>query len=166
MVGLVFALLFALVQAWPEQGQVISTVDKTADFASVKTYAWEKGQEVFNREAHKMIADAIHAELAALGISEASDKASADVIVRYDGLASTYVDLEALERARRKDPTSVPPTKALGSLAISMHRNKSTGQMWRGHARDVVDLAPSAREASIRTIVARVFATYPKRPTP
>jgi Domain of unknown function (DUF4136) len=167
MIGLIFTVLFALVQSsWPEQGQVVSTVDKNADFASVRTYAWEKGLEVFDREVHKSIVAAIDAELASRGIRPAADSQSADVIVRYDGVGSAYVDLDELQRATRKDPNAVVPTKAMGSLAISMHRNKSPDRMWLGHARDFVDLSPSVREASIKKIVARVFETYPKRPTP
>ena len=67
---------------------------------------------------------------------------SADVIVRYDGLGSTYVDLDELQRTTKKDPNALAPTKALGSLAISMHRNKSPDRLWLGHARDFVDLTP------------------------
>jgi Domain of unknown function (DUF4136) len=167
MISLVFSLLFAVLQSsWPDPGKVVSTIDKKADFESVRTYAWEKGLEVFDREAHKSIVAAIDAELASRGIRLASDTQSAEVIVRYDGIGSTYVDLDELQRATKKDPNALAPTKALGSLAISMHRNKSPDRMWLGHARDFVDLKPEVREASIRKIVARVFETYPKRPTP
>jgi hypothetical protein len=44
-----------------------------------------------------------------------------------------------------------------------MHRNRSPQRMWMGHARDVVDATPAAREASVRKIVAHVFSTYPKK---
>ena len=165
MMGLVLSLLFALVQStWPDPGKVVSTIDKTADFASIRTYGWEKGLEVFDRVAHKSIVDAIDAELASRGIRLAADRGSADVIVRYDGLASSYVDLDELQRTTKKDPNALAPTKALGSLAISMHRNKSPQRLWLGHARDFVDLDPAVRDASIRKIVARVFETYPVRP--
>lgn len=167
MMVLVLSLLFTLVQSsWPDPGQVVSTVDKTADFASVHTFAWEKGLEVFDRDAHKSIIDAIEAELASRGIRPAADRGSADVIMRYDGLASTYVDLDELQRTSKKDPNALAPTKALGSLAISMHKNKSPQRLWIGHARDFVDVTPAVRDASIRKIVARVFETYPRRPNP
>ena len=42
----------------------------------------------------------------------------------YDGLASTYVDLDELQRTSKKDPNALAPTKALGSLAISMHQEQ------------------------------------------
>jgi hypothetical protein len=38
--------------------------------------------------------------------------------------------------------------------------------MWTAHARELIDASPGARDASIKKIVARVFETYPKRPTP
>ena len=81
-------------------------------------------------------------------------------------MASTYVDLDELQRTSKKDPNALAPTKALGSLAISMHKNKSPQRLWIGHARDFVDVTPAVRDASIRKIVARVFETYPKRPNP
>jgi hypothetical protein len=166
MINLVCSLVLALVQSGPAPGKVISSIDKTADFASVRTYAWEKGQEVFDREAHKAIVAAIDAELLSRGIRPAADSQSADVLVRYDGLASSYVDLDELQRVTKKDPSALAPTKMLGSLAISMRRPKSSERIWLGHARDFVDVSPGARDASLLKIVAHVFETYPKRPTP
>jgi hypothetical protein len=162
MIGLAFSLLLAAVQTWPGPGQVTSTVDKNADFASIRTYAWEKGLEVFDKESHRIIVAAIDAELASRGMRPAG-AGQADVLIRYDGLGSDYVDLDELERARKKDPNALAPTKVMGSLAISMHRAGSTQRMWRGLIREIVD--PNAREASIRKIVTRVFGTFPKKPT-
>jgi hypothetical protein len=162
MISLLCMLLLSAVQSSPDPGKVVSSVDKTADFASVRTYAWEKGQEVANRDVHKIIVAAIDAEFAGRGLRLAADKASADVLVRYDGLASSYVDLKALDKALQKDPNAVAPTKAMGSLAISMRRPAAEVMMWRGHARDFVDMEPAVREASVRKMVARVFETYPK----
>jgi hypothetical protein len=166
MVGLIFSLLFALVQQWPEPGKVVSTVDKAEDFSAIRSFAWERGIEAADRDAHKLILAAIEAELAARGIKLAADSQSAEVIVRYDGLASDPVNLDELRRRSMKDPNAVPPTQVLGSLAISMHRNRRTTQMWTAHARELIDASPGARDASIKKIVARVFETYPKRPTP
>lgn len=162
MIGVLLSVLVLLSQSWPDPGQVVSSVDKAADFDSVRTYAWERGVEPVDKSVGKLITAAIDAELAARGLKQV-DRPSADVIVRYDAVGSTYVDLDELQRATRKDPNAVAPTKALGSLVISMHRNKSPQRMWMGHARDVVDATPAAREASIGKIVARVFSTYPKK---
>jgi len=162
MIGVLFGVLVLLVQAWPDQGKVVSTVEKGADFDSVRTYAWERGIEPSDKSVGKLITAAIDAELAARGLKHV-DQPSADVIVRYDAVGNTYVDLDELQRATKKDPNAVAPTKAIGSLAISMHRNKSPDRMWRGHARDVIDANPTGREASIRKIVALVFSTYPKK---
>ena len=161
MIGVLLSVLL-LSQSWPDPGQVVSSVDKAADFDSVRTYAWERGVEPVDKSVGKLITAAIDAELAARGLKQV-DRPSADVLVRYDAVGSTYVDLDELQRATRKDSNAVAPTKALGSLVISMHRNKSPQRMWMGHARDVVDATPAAREASIGKIVARVFSTYPKK---
>jgi hypothetical protein len=165
MIALTLMLLLTQVQSWPEPGQVTSTIDKAANFAAAKTYAWEKGLEVFDRNAHKALVAAVEAELASRGLKPADAK-TADVIVRYDGMGSTYVDVDELERLTKKDPNAVAPTKAMGSLAISMRRNGSSQRMWRGIARDFVDMSPAARDASIGKIVARVFSTYPAAAKP
>jgi hypothetical protein len=164
MIGLVFSLVLALAQSqsWPDPGQVLSSVNKKENFDSIKTFAWERGVEPFDPDINKLVKAAIEAELTSRGM-RLTDSKSAEVIVRYDAVGSTYVDLDELERTTRKDPNAVAPTKALGSLAISMHRNRSTDRMWRGHARDFVDTNPANREASIKAIVAKVFGTYPKR---
>jgi Domain of unknown function (DUF4136) len=162
MIGVLLSVLVLLSQSWPDPGQVVSSVDKGADFDSVRTYAWERGVEPVDKSVGKLITAAIDAELAARGLKQV-DQPAADVLVRYDAVGSTYVDLDELQRTTKKDPSAVAPTKALGSLAISMHRNKSPQRMWLGHARDVIDATPAAREASIRKIVAHVFTTYPKK---
>lgn len=162
MISTLLSVLLLLSQSWPDPGQVVGSVDKGADFDSVRTYAWERGVEPADKSVGKLITAAIDAELAARGLKQV-DQPAADVIVRYDAVGSTYVDLDELQRATKNDPNAVAPTKALGSLAISMHRNRSPQRMWLGHARDVIDATPAAREASIRTIVARVFSTYPKK---
>jgi uncharacterized protein DUF4136 len=162
MIGLLLSVLVLLPQSWPDPGQVVSSVDKGADFDSVRTYAWERGVEPVDKSVGKLIIAAIDAELATRGLKQV-DRPSADVIVRYDAVGSTYVDLDELQRTTRKDPNAVPPTKALGSLVITMHRNRSPQRMWMGHARDVIDATPAAREASIRKVVAHVFSTYPSK---
>lgn len=162
MIGVLLSVLVLLSQSWPDPGKVVSSVDKGADFDSVRTYAWERGVEPVDKSVGKLITAAIDAELAARGLKQV-DQPSADVIVRYDAVGNTYVDLDELQRATKKDPNAVAPTKALGSLVISMHRNRSPQRMWMGHARDVVDATPAAREASVRKIVAHVFSTYPKK---
>lgn len=158
-------LLLVSLQSWPEPGQVVSSIDKTADFSSVRTYAWERGIEVADREAHKLVVAAIEAELSKRGM-RLVESTSADIIVRYDALSSTPANLDELQRTSKKDPNAVAATKVLGSLAISTHRNRSPNRMWLGHARDVVDTTPAGREAAVRKIVARVFETYPIRATP
>ena len=165
MIGLLLMLVAAAAQSvWPEPGQVISSFDKAADFSSVKTFAWERGLDVADKDAHKLLVATIEGELVARGMRAAADRESADVIVRYDAVGTGTVDLDKLQQQIKANPDAVPPTKVMGSLVVSTHRNRSPDIMWRGHLRDLVDLDPRVREKTVKTIVTRVFATYPLKP--
>src|SRR5262245_18488376 len=142
MIGVLLMLVAAATQsAWPAQGEVISSFDKAADFSTVRTFAWERGLELADKDAHKLLVATIESELIARGM-RAVDRESADVIVRYDAVGTGTVDLDKLQKQIAANPDSVPPTKVMGSLLISTHRNRSPNIMWRSHLRDLVDLDP------------------------
>jgi hypothetical protein len=164
MISVLLMLVAAATQSsWPAPGQVASSFDKAADFSSVRTFAWERGLEVADKEAHKLLVAAIEGELVARGM-RAVDRESADVIVRYDAVGTGTVDLDKLQQQIKANPDAVPPTTVMGSLVVSTHRNRSPSIMWRGHLRDLVDLDPRVREKTVTSIVTRVFATYPLKP--
>ena len=165
MIGVLVMLVMAATQsAWPAEGEVVSSFDKVADFSTVRTFAWERGLELADKDAHKLLVATIEAELAARGMRAAADRESADVIVRYDAVGTGTVDLEKLQQQIKANPDAVPPTKVMGSLVISTHRNRSPNIMWRGHLRDLVDLDPRVRDKTVKSVVSRVFATYPVKP--
>jgi hypothetical protein len=165
MIGVLLMLVVVATQsAWPPQGEVVSSFDKAADFSSVRTFAWERGLELADKDAHELLVATIEGELVARGMRAAADRESADVIVRYDAVGTGTVDLEKLQQQIKTNPDSVPPTKVMGSLVVSTHRNRSPNIMWRSHLRDLVDLDPRVREKTVKSIVARVFTTYPLKP--
>jgi hypothetical protein len=158
---LIVSLLLVAAQAWPDPGKVVSTTDKSANFASIHTYAWVRGHEALDREVHQLIVAAIDAEFTARGLRLAGSQEPADVTVAYHALGSSYVDIDEIERLAKKDPGALAPAKVLGSLAISMRRPGSDKPIWRGHVREVLDPNPAERAATVRRIVGRVFTTYP-----
>jgi hypothetical protein len=99
----VLLVLFAAPQKTPTLGSVESTFDKSADFTKLRTYAWNRGQEAFDPRAHKVIVDAVDAQMASLGFTKAPE-ASADVIVKYHSVRGTYVDLKSLEKSQKQGP--------------------------------------------------------------
>ena len=165
MIGVLLMFVMAATQsAWPAPGEVVSSFDKAADFSTVRTFAWERGLELADRDAHKLLVATIESELVARGMRAAADRESADVIVRYDAVGTGTVDLDKLQQQIKANPDAVPPTKVMGSLVVSTHRNRSPNIMWRGHLRDLVDLDPRVRDKTVKSVVSRVFATYPLKP--
>ena len=65
MTGLMILLLVSA-QGRHAPGKVNSTYDKTAAFATFKTYGWIAGQPAFDPGADKAIVSAIDAQMAAL----------------------------------------------------------------------------------------------------
>src|SRR5262245_37261849 len=106
MIGVLFGVLVLLAQPCPDQGKGVSTVEKGAGCDAVRSYAWERGIEPADKSVGKLITAAVDAELAARGL-KLVDQPSADVIVRYDAVGNTYVDLDELQRTTKKDPSAV-----------------------------------------------------------
>ena len=54
----------------PKYGVVVEIDDKKADFASFKTYAWQRGQASFDKTIDAQIVAAVDAELGQAGHDE------------------------------------------------------------------------------------------------
>ena len=78
----IVVLLLTLVTAQaPPIGKAESTFDKKANFASFRTYAWTAGTHAFNPAAHKLILEAVEAEMAARGFTKVAS--GGDVTLSY-----------------------------------------------------------------------------------
>lgn len=142
----------------PVPGTVDSTFDKKTNFGAIKTYAWTRGTNAFMPEAHKMIVASIEKEMAALGLTPAAS--GADVTLAYYSMTITHVDVKALDKIDTKAPSA--PTQELGKLVVVM-RNQSQQQIWSAASREFLDPDRAKLEATIQTVTARLFATYPTR---
>ena len=153
-------LLVALATAQaPPIGKVDSTFDKKANFASFRTYAWTPGTHAFNPAAHKLIVEALEAEMAARGFTKVTT--GGDVTLSYSSMAVKNVDLKALDKAERAGAAA--PTKDLGKLVVVM-RNPARQQLWSAATREYLEPDIEKLGASIKTVAARLFETYPKPP--
>ena len=82
----IVVLLLTLVTAQaPPIGKADSTFDKKANFASFRTYAWTPGTHAFNPAAHKMILEAVEAEMAARGFTKVDIRRRRHAVVLHDG---------------------------------------------------------------------------------
>jgi hypothetical protein len=160
MKTIVLALLLLVVQDAPKRGQIVSSADKSQDFAAISTYAWEKGAEAFDRTTHQALVDAVEAELSARGLRKAADVKSADVTVAYYATGTSEVDFDELDKARGKE---IPPSKSVATLGLAMYRLPARTRIWTAQTRQFVDVSPAKRDATARTLVASLFETLPRK---
>ncbi len=161
MNGIVVLLVALGAAQVPPIGKVDSTFDKKANFASFRTYAWGSGTPAFNPAAHTMILEAVDAEMAGRGFTKVAS--GGDVTLSYYSMAVTNVDLKALDKLEREGGTGAAPTKDLGKLVLVM-RNPARQQVWSAATREYLEPNIEKFGATIKTVTARLFETYPKPP--
>jgi hypothetical protein len=153
----VCALVAATLEAQtPKYGVVVEVEDKKADFASFKTYAWQRGQASFDKAIDTQIVAAVDDELAKLGMKKITT--GADVLVTYASTNRTDVDLKG-----KPDASGVRPNYAVGTLVVALLDGKSRNRLLRMRVDQPVDAAPDKLEATIKTVVAEMFQRYPTR---
>ena len=158
----IVVLLVALIAAQaPPIGKAESTFDKKANFASFRTYTWMPGTHAFNPTAHKLIVEAVEAEMARRGFTKVA--AGGDVTLAYYTMAVTNVDLKALDKVERAGGSGAAPTKDLGRLVLVM-RNPARQQVWTAATREYLEPNIEKFSGTIKIVTARLFETYPKPP--
>jgi hypothetical protein len=153
-------LLLGLLLQLPPIGSVDSEFDKRIDFAALRTYAWTTGANAFLPEAHRLIVAAIDDEMASLGLKQIAS--GADVTVAYYTTTITHVDLKGLDQLDRNNPATPAPTRELGKLIVTI-RNGARRQLWSAGTREFLESDRTKLGATIKSVTARLFATYPTR---
>jgi hypothetical protein len=159
--GLMILLLF-VAQGRPAPGKINSTYDKTAAFATFKTYGWIAGQPAFDPAVNKTIIAAIDGEMATLGLKKVEGRAG-DVTLRYLAVRSTSVDLDKLEALEKQGGDKAGADVTVGRLIIVMENAKSGARLWAADGVERLNPAVAERDQTIKGIVARMFETYPTR---
>jgi len=150
-------LAIALEAQTPKYGIIVEVDDKKADFASFKTYAWQRGQAAFDKTIDAQIVAAVDAEMAKLGMTKGATGA-VDVLVTYASTNRTDVDLKG-----KPDAGGVRPKNAVGTLVVMLLEPKSRNRLLRMRADQPIDAAPEKLEATINSLVAQMFERYPTR---
>ena len=145
-------------------GKVESSFDKKVNFSTFKTYAWLRGYNAYNPEAHKMVVAAVEGEMAKLGFTKVATEKEADVTMAYYTVTGTDVDLKALDKMEREGATGPPPSKTRARLVVIMRTAAASQQIWQASTREHLDPDPAKLNATIEAVTARLFATYPGRP--
>lgn len=151
------ALALTVAAQTPKYGVTVNIDDKKADFASFKSYSWQRGQASFDKAVDAQIVAAVDDELAKLGMVKGAGE-SVDVIVTYASTNRTDVDLKG-----KSDQSGVRPKYAVGTLVVVMMHPKTRNRILRLRVDQPVDAAPEALAATIRNVVVQMFEQYPTR---
>ena len=160
-IGGLMVLLMLVAQGRPAPGKINSTYDKTANFATFKTYGWIAGQPAFDPGADKTIVSAIDAEMTALGLKKVEGRAG-DVTLRYLAVRSTSVDLDKLEALTKQGGDKSGADVTVGRLIVVME-DKASRRLWAADGVERLNPAVADRDQTIKGIVTRMFETYPTR---
>ena len=156
--ALVCALLAGVLEAQtPKYGIKVNVDDKKADFASFKTYEWQRGQASFDKAIDASIVAAVDDELAKLGMVK-GPPGSVDVLVTYASTNRTDVDLKG-----KADASGVRPKYRVGTLVVVLMNPKTRNRLLRLRVDQPIDAEPDALQATIRSAVTQMFEQYPTR---
>jgi hypothetical protein len=169
--GLAAAGMAVLVVAGCATLNVRSYVERGADFARYRTYAWEP-QGSFatgdprldnNPFFQDSIQRAVERELATRGY-ERTVSPNADLIVHYHASITQQISSNDLDRADGSSDNSRPEVFDAGTLFIDFVDRRAIKIVWRGWAEGaiagVIDNQASMEETADRA-VARIFKRFP-----
>jgi hypothetical protein len=148
-------------------------VDKTFNFANVKTYAWDTGHVSRNPYVGKIIIEAVESALAARGLTK-SDTPDIKVAV----VAATGADVQAVGPSWNnvnyamwggyRNPAALL-TVINGTMLLDLIDTKNGSSVFRGVAKETLNHAPSADavkdsqrvEKLVKKAVTKMFKQYP-----
>jgi hypothetical protein len=152
---------------------VTTDYDRSANFASFKTYAWTRGTEVPDPLNHKRLVQSIDAQLARKGMRMVETSADPDVLVAYhvsldrdlqiDGFSS---GLGGYRWGGNRSGTARAAEITVGTIVVDMVDANTKTIVWRGTASKDLDEAASAekRDKNARKTMDKLFKNYPPKP--
>jgi len=158
--------------------KIKSDSDKTADFASYKTFAWGKNLEPPRVGANFYISGAVEHELEARGLSPAADVHQADLIIRYEAAGDTDINLAGItdpmyDLTGGVAPIGVTPwTSGLSSGLVGRYIRKGTlvidifdahqhKLIWCASATGAIAESTSKAAKQLNGVIADMFDRYP-----
>ena len=140
--------------------------DRTADFSSIRTYAWEGGN-VNDPLNHRRIVAAVDSQLAAKGLTKVPADANPDVVISYRAALTEDLEITGTGYGRyaRLGGTGSARVERVyvGTLLIGMFDADSRALVWRGTASRELDLdaSPEEREKHLKKATEKMFKKYP-----
>jgi hypothetical protein len=172
-------LALALVPALALAQKTTYDFDKSANFASYKTYATKDGTKVGQQLIDDRIANAIDAAMAAKGFTKS--EANPDVVVIYHTAFDKQKDISTFSSGYGGGygpygygwgggwgggTTSTQVRDILiGTLVVDIADAKTKQMVWRGMGVKEVDTTakPEKRDKSITNAVNKIFKNYPPK---
>jgi hypothetical protein len=136
---------------------VKATAEKNVDFSKFKTYTWTTGRPSPDKTIDGHIRAAVDRELAALGMTIATS-GTGDVLVSYDSLRRTDVDVNA-----KPDAKGVRPQHPVGTLVVGLLDPHGSKRLLVLRADKPLDMTPGVEEREVNAAVAELFTQYPTR---
>jgi hypothetical protein len=144
--------------------------DEHADFSKLHTWAWKSDGSIedpaWEQRCRAVVAD----ELRRRGLEESSAPASADLLVIVHARLSSRKQA-TLEHGGPYGggwgyDETVEHQVPAGAIVLDLVDARRDAVVWRGRAGDVfrADRSLDEREATLRSVVERMFASYPPAP--
>jgi hypothetical protein len=168
-------LLLALIFVGTAQAQKVNTdYDKTANFSSYHTYAWAKGTPATNQLMDDRIISNIDSQLAAKGLSKATDPEKADMLVSYHAAVGHQTQLNTTDMGGWGGWGGYRGYGGMGGMSTTTVSNIPTGELivllgdakthkilWRATATDTLSDKPEKNAQKIEKATAKMFKKYP-----
>jgi len=166
---IVAIIIAALLLAAAAQAQTVTyDMDRTAPFASYKTFAWIRGTEVGDDWNHRRVVSAVNRQLALRGMLQVDPSQDPDVRVRSHAAFDRSVQISGSVSA----PLVFPAGRAgmaraeeilVGTLALDVIDARRQRIVSRGVAAKDVDVTadPARREKNINRTAEKLFKKYP-----
>jgi hypothetical protein len=144
--------------------------DRSANFASFKTYTWVRGTNLPDQLNHQRIMGAVDAQLALKGLARVDS--NADVLLAYHATFDEDVQISGFSSGwggyrfgGMRNGTATVDEILVGTLAVDVVDAKTNAIVWRGMATKEIDVkaSPEKRDKNINKAAAKLFKNYPPK---
>jgi hypothetical protein len=137
--------------------------DKSANFASLTSYAWGNGGRVGDDLNHQRIVRAVDSQLASKGVHKVDAAAGADLLVTYHVVITHDVAVNGHRAGLARWASARVEAVPVGQLMVEIVNAKSRATVWRGMVSRDLDpkASPEQREKNLNKAVEKLFKHYP-----
>ena len=162
---------FAMLSATVLAESVTTDYDRSANFASFKTYAWTRGTDVPDQLNHKRIVHSIDAQLAQKGMRIVEASVTPDVLIAYHVRLDRDLQIEGsgwggYRWGGNRTGSARAAEITVGTIVVDMVDAHTKTIVWRGTTSKDLDGGASAekRDKNARKAMEKLFKNYPPKP--